>query len=501
MSAPSRVHGERQRTHLQEAYDVVVVGSGPGGSAVARQLAAAGARVAVVEAGPWAVPRDFAEGSFSAMARHYRQLGASLAWGPAPIPVVQGRMVGGTTPINGAICWRLPQDVHAAWLARDPALEAALPWAELEAITDALEQRLNVHPTPPELAGPKSLLMAQGAEALGLEHRPIRRNVAGCAGLARCMQGCPRGAKLSVDRTILADAEADGAVVYSNTRALRIAVEGGRAQGVVARTTAGARVYLSAASAVVLAAGALHSPALLHRSGLRHPHTGRHFQAHPGVSVAGHFAAPVRMWEGATQGHEVTGLRHEGLKFESLSYGFGVMAGRVPGVGRRLREGLEQLAHEAVWGAAVKAEAEGRVWTVGGRPVLTYRLTTTDLARVRRGVRVLGELFLAAGATTVQPGVRGGPTETRSVEALRRLETAGPRSAAAFTAVMTHLFGTCRMGSDPQTSVVGPDFAHHGLDGLYVSDASVFPTNTGVNPQISILALATLCGRRLQESL
>jgi choline dehydrogenase-like flavoprotein len=123
------------------------------------------------------------------------------------------------------------------------------------------------------------------------------------------------------------------------------------------------------------------------------------------------------------------------------------------------------------------------------------------VARLRRGVRVLGELFLAAGATTVQPGVRGLPTETASVEALRRLESEGPRSAAAFTAVMTHLFGTCRMGSDPETAVVGPDFAHHGLEGLYVSDASVFPTNTGVNPQISILALATLCGRRLRESL
>lgn len=495
VSGPRRVDGRDIHRPLVSDADVVVVGSGPAGATVAADLAAAGARVVVVEAGRWWEPNEFRPSTFGAMAGTCRSMGSSMVLGGAPIPYVQGRMVGGSSPVNGAICWRLPADVHRSWVADDPALGEALPWEALEAETNRLETRLGVAPTDDAVAGPKNRLMAAGAEALGLEHRPIRRNVRGCRGLGRCLQGCPEGAKESVDRTLLADAEASGAVVLSSVEVESVLCARGRAVGVVGRAEGGGSVVVRAADAVVVAASAVQTPALLLASGLSQGPVGRNFQAHPGVSMTGRFRESVRMWEGASQGHEVTGLRHEGLKFEVLGMGVDLLAARVGGAGASMAATIDDLAHHADWGAAVRAEARGRVRVVRGRTVVEYRPTRRDVARFRRGLRVMGDMMFAAGAVSVDPGVRGFDRHVVDPARLRHLEERGPRAAAAFTAAITHMFGTARMGSDPARSVVGCDFQHHNVGRLFVADSSVFPSNIGVNPQVPIMAVAALCAR------
>lgn len=496
MSQGARIDGRSVRVPLELRADVVIVGSGPAGAAAAREASRAGASVVVLEAGRWFESHEFPVSAFDAMALLYRDLSASVVLGAPPMPFVQAKMVGGSSPINGAICWRMPRDVYEEWVAADPALRDALPWGTLEEVTDAIEARLGVAPTDARIAGVKNELMARGADALGIEHRPIRRNVRGCEGLGRCLQGCPKGRKQSVDLTLLADAEASGARVVSSVEVDRIELERGRARGVVGTSAGGAKVHVRADRAVVIAASAVQTPALLLASGLREGPVGENFQGHPGVSMAGRFPHAVRMWEGATQGHEVIGLRHEGLKFETLGFGLGVMAGRLDGIGRALAREIDGMANVLDWGVAVRAEARGRVRLFRGKPLVTYQPTPRDVAKFRRGLRILGEMMLAAGAEHVSPGVHGFVERTSSVADLVRLEREGPRRASAFTGAMTHMFGTCRMGSDRRRSVVGPDFRHHAIDALYVADSSVFPTNIGVNPQIPIMAMATLCARR-----
>lgn len=490
------VDGAELRGSLHESTDVVIVGSGPAGASVARELARGGARVIIVEEGPLVQPAEFPADSFTAMARLYRGMGATIGRGAPVMPFVQGRVVGGTSVVNGAISWRLPDDVYDSWVAADPALGEAIPKQALVDALDRVEERLNIRPTAEAIAGANNLLLKKGAEALGIENRPIRRNVRGCKGLGRCLQGCPEGNKLSMDRSYLPDACERGAIIYCNTRIdrVRLADRKSRATGVEGRAASGAKVRIDA-SRVVLAASAIQTPLLLLRSGLRRAPVGRGFQCHPGASVTGRFAEPVRMWTGATQGHEVIGLRKQGIKFEALGYDMAMVATRVKGVGEALSRGIDDMAHQCHWGAAIKAQARGRVRSLFGRPMIEYSLEPQDLAKVRRGIRVLGEMMLAAGAEYVETGVPGWHDRVSDPKVMARFEDEAPRAATAYSMAVTHMFGTARMGTNPTRCVVGTDFQHHDAADLFVADSSVFPSNTGVNPQTSIIALAALCGQ------
>jgi choline dehydrogenase-like flavoprotein len=252
--------------------------------------------------------------------------------------------------------------------------------------------------------------------------------------------------------------------------------------------------------AVVLAASAIQTPCLLLRSGLRRGPVGEGLMGHPGVSVTGRFAEPVRAWNGATQGHEVTGYRAEGIKLEALGFDLAILATRIPGVGADLARGLARLDRYAVWGAAIRARARGRVRQGPTRPFVVYSLDEDDVRKVRRGVRLLGDALLAAGALEVYPGVPSFDAVVRDRARMAAFEREGPLAAAEYTMSMTHLFGTARMGSDPARSVVRPDFRHHEVAGLYVADSSVFPGNLGVNPQIPIMAVADLCAARIARA-
>lgn len=487
------------RAH-RDACDVVVVGSGPAGAVAAKVMAERGAKVVVIEEGNHVTPEQFHESGLRAMASLYREMGTSLTAGNAPMPYLQGRVVGGTSVVNGAISWRFPREVAEAWIRDDPALGEAIPYERIAEVEAVIEARLNVHPTEANVAGRKNLLLGKGADALGKEHRPIRRNVQGCVGAGRCLQGCPHGHKLSMDRSYLPDAVALGARIVAGARVDRVLVERGRAVGVKGTMASGALFDVRASRAVVVAASAIQSPCLLMKSGVLHGPVGQGLMAHPGVSVTGRFAEPVRAWEGATQGHEVTGYRGEGLKLEALGFDRSLLASRIPGVGAGFARRLAEIDRYAVWGAAVRAQARGRVlpW-FGSKAIVLYSLGDEDVARVRRGVEVLGEAMLAAGAVEVYTGVQGFDGVVTDKAVMKRFSAEGPRRAGDYAMSMTHLFGTAKMGSNPETSVVRPDFRHHAVEGLYVADSSVFPTSLGVNPQIAIMALAHLCGERVVE--
>jgi choline dehydrogenase-like flavoprotein len=291
--------------------------------------------------------------------------------------------------------------------------------------------------------------------------------------------------------------------VLAQAQVTRVLRDGGGATGVVGRIggegpNAGKQFRISARKAVIVAASAVQSPALLRRSGLRGAHLGEHFMAHPGTSVTGVYKTRVDQWQGASQGFEAFGLRDSlGVKFESINVPPEVAASRLPGAGKQLLGWLERMPYLAIWAVALRADAQGSV-----RPsrlfgeMVRYDLTESDLTRLRTGIRVLSEMHFHAGATEVMPGIAGLPDTLTSPDQLGLIDSASldPR---AYSLLATHLFGGCRAGSDPRASVVDPHLQVHGVPRLYVMDASVFPTNTGVNPQHSIMAMATVAAERL----
>jgi choline dehydrogenase-like flavoprotein len=165
-------------------------------------------------------------------------------------------------------------------------------------------------------------------------------------------------------------------------------------------------------------------------------------------------------------------------------------------LGTELSKRLASFANVAVWVAQIRMRAEGTVSTQwDGRDLVRYTPTEEDMGSVRKALATIAHLLLDAGARELWAGVHGVPSILTSRDEVRLLEE-GPLDPRCYAFIATHLFGAARMGPDPRGSAVGLDFQTHEARGLYVVDSSVFPTNLGVNPQHSIMALSRLAATR-----
>jgi choline dehydrogenase-like flavoprotein len=502
----SVVDGERLAADVEESFDYVVVGSGAAGAVAAHVLATSGARVALVEEGPWVRTRQFTERVYDAFRSMFRDAGTQAIEGRAYIPLLQGRCVGGSTVMNSAIAHRAPEDVLDEW-SRQFGLGKAINAAVLEPHFDALERDLSTRAVTDEALGDNDRRFLDEAMVHGLAARRTHRFERGCQGSGRCFTGCPSAAKQGMNVTYVPRALALGARLYCSCRVERVIVEGGRAAGILARTTGLLRtartarqVRLHARRAVIVASSAVQTPNLLRRSGLRSSAVGAHFQCHPGYGIGGVFDGEEARSLGATQGAEITALRRtERVKFETISLQPELAAVRIPGIGHEWMRRFGLYPHFAQWAMVVRAEAEGTVrqgW--GGGDKVRWTPLRVDMERALRGAALLSRMMFEAGAREVWTGLHGVPSAIRSIDGVRAIEQLPP-DPRLFSFISTHLFGSARMGTDPRVSVVGTDFQVHQVAGLYVVDSSVFPTNLGVNPQHTIMAVSRLAATRIAE--
>jgi choline dehydrogenase-like flavoprotein len=472
---------------VSEDFDYVIVGSGAAGASAARVLADSSASLAVVEEGPAVATDEFVDRAFPTLTRLYRRMGTQVTSGRAPMLVIQGRCLGGSTVINSAIIRRLPEGVWQEW-AGVHGLGSAVPFDAVERASDEIERELHAEATQQLVWGGNNRLLSEAAVKAGLSGGPTLRNAPGCRGSARCNLGCPHGAKQSMQVSYLPYARSRGAHLFTDERVERVLWRGARAVGVqtMQRT-------LIANKAVLIAASAIQTPGLLSRSGLRNRHLGRHFQGHPGMGVIGLFDHAVDLGEGATQGFEIDGLR-EGtrVKLETLATPPETFFGGLPGTGREWVELMAEFPRAAVWVLPLRSHGEG---AVGRSGAITFKLDPRDLPNLRRGLRRAAELMFEVGARAVVCPVHRLPKRLRPNQAA--LIESAPNDPAAYPLAISHMFGTARMSLRPEAGVVGPDFRVHGTENLYVVDSSVFPTNLGVNPQLTIMALARLAAERL----
>jgi len=484
--------------------DVVVIGSGAGGGVVAGELAARGKDVVVLEKGDYLNEADFTQREGEMLSRLYMDQGLA-GTDDLGLVILAGSCLGGGTVVNYTTSFHTPERVREEWAA------LGLPHFTSAGFTrslDAVAARIGVNTESAKPSARDRCLIA-GLDRLGWHHGILPRDVRGCSqgdDCGYCGYGCRRGAKQSTLVTYLADAAARGARIVVRCDARRVVREGGRAVGVEAFVTGPdlpRPVAVSVrAQAVVVAAGSIHSPALLLRSGLSLPALGRHLALHPATAVFGVMDEEIRPWTGTVQAHysdqfaDLDGSGY-GFKFETAPVHPSLAALATSWEsGAGFRERMKLLSHLALCGILLRDREGGRVTVdADGNPRVYYRLSEYDRAHLRHAISAAALLLESAGAREVwtpqarrvayRPDLSGAARERW----LSEVDRAG-LSANQMLLVTFHQMASCRMGADARTSVVNADHQVHGVPGLYVADASAFPTASGVNPMLTIMGMA-----------
>lgn len=486
--------------------DVVIVGSGAGGAVVAHELAEAGQRVIVLEEGPYIAPETYQAWRPSESMRHiWRDGGMTVAfpWGDGPaINVTMGRVVGGSSVLTGGVCFRTPDHVLDEWV-RDRHLPDLSPH-HMEPFFDEVERDVHVVTVPDAMRSRGVRRFGQGLDTgYGHQLKPIRRNTIDCEGYGQCNFGCPKGAKQSVDVAYLPKALRNGAQVISDCLVERVLMKGGRAVGVKGhllrdhRRARGPSIEVRA-KRVVVACGSWHSPLLLRRSGIgrRNRNVGRHMTLHPAFKMLARFDEPIEGWKGALQSAYTDAFEDEGLTIMSLFIPTGVLAATMPGFGATLARRAADIPNLAIMGGIIHDEGGGVVRRGPGRePLVTYRMHPRDRASIPTIVRRMADIFFEGGAKEVFLPVLG--AEPQTADSLKKfpLEKLPGRQ---FECTSQHPLGSCRMGPSAKSSVTDDHGRVWGTEGLYVADGSIVPTSLGVNPQVTIMAMALRVARKIR---
>ncbi|MBX7149164.1 GMC family oxidoreductase [bacterium] len=497
--------GIKENKDVDCEFDYVIIGSGAGGATAARVLSEFSSSVAVLEEGYKVDRTDFSSNLYPMLKKTMRQMGGLLVHGNIIYAVLQGLGLGGSTIINSAIMYRIPDYIFDDW-EKLYGLGHAFPRKELHQYWDILEKELDVKAVPEESLGQNNLLMRVAADKLGWEAQVMERAGGNCQGASRCLLGCPNDAKQALHLNLIPYAEKRGATFFTGAKVRSVVMENGRAVGVkgsfvIPQTNSKkGNFYIRAKKAVIVSASVIQTPGILKRSGIYNRHLGEHFQAHPGCALTATFDKPVNMWFGAMQGYDMHEFARSGpYKIESLAFPPEMGMVRLPGVGPTWKKRIEELPYTASWAVQMKASGRGRVKDIPFGHDIVFNFSQQDTVSMRQGIKNSAIMLFEAGAKSVSLGVYGLPDEVYSVDELKILDEY-PQKPSYFTGTMSHLFGTCRMSNDPRDGVVDTNFKVHGTDNLYVLDGSVFPTNTGVNPQLPIMGLSWLGAKRVLEN-
>jgi choline dehydrogenase-like flavoprotein len=483
--------------------DAVIIGSGPGGMVTGKVLAEAGLKVVIVEDG-----RFWAKGTFkrkqSWAAKHLMQdQGTRVMTGNAFIPVASGRGVGGGTLVNSAICFRAPDSILDEWID-----EWGLDFwrkEDREALFSEVEQAIGVSPTPATVAGDNSFVAQRGFNRLGLKSDFMPRNAPGCVGCGTCQTGCPTGGKATADLIFLPAMLRQGGEIYADTRAEKILVEAGRAVGIEAvmrapETGEAIAKLTIRADKVIVAAGAVNSALILQQQGLANSsdQVGRNLHVHPTCGVVARMEEDVRIWSGATQGYYAYHPDDPEILLESFSASPDVFLSQVAQIGvHDTGEFLRQFRKLAAVGLLIRDHSSGVVRpTRSGKPKITYNLGRADVRKMLMGLETIVDMFFAAGSRRVMPMLyRTRFFSSRNEARTFIRESENPADMSLYA---SHPMGTCRIGADPRKSVVRPeDGRTHDVEGLYVTDSSLFPSALGANPQVTIMAQSLALARRM----
>ncbi|MBV8713079.1 MAG: GMC family oxidoreductase [Solirubrobacterales bacterium] len=466
-----------------ERFEVIVVGSGAGGGVVAGELAERGRSVLLLEAGGHYTAADFTRWESRAGHDFWWPLRFAFPAGDpglGPVTLIGGRCVGGSTVINTKVALRASPRELDKWHA---ATGVGLAREDLDPYYDIVERYLGVRERSDDWdLKPCVRTAKRGFEALGAHLEPTRAYTDhNCMQCGSCLQGCPTNAgKSTMNTYIHRNWLGEHLTLRPNSLVHRVLIEDGEATGVEYVGQSGDNQTVHA-DAVVVAGGSLSTPQILLRSGLSNPNIGRHLGLHPAQFVFGLFDEPQ-------DAHMVAPISSHCFDFAAdEDGGFAVEAVTI---------------QDPIGFTVSLCDENGPMW---GQPLV-------DAAkRYRRWVGLLNmsnddnhasvslddsgqEVFLADFQ----------PNEIDRINAAREFSTKVLKAAGATQILWsglatTHMQGSCRMGTNPDTSVVDPHCQSHEVKRLYVGDSSLHSRTLSVNPSLTIMALATRLADHLDK--
>ncbi|HEY6771504.1 MAG TPA: GMC family oxidoreductase [Solirubrobacterales bacterium] len=472
--------------------DVAIVGSGAAGSVLAYRLAEQGREVVLLEGGKHVDPRDFVEDERVQFSRLFADGGMQMSV-DARFQVLQGKCVGGSTVVNNAVCYDLPDRTLQRWNDSD-GLDAGIDPAGLAESFGRLREWLPVYSQEGskrlQVGGTK---MAEGIEALGLDGNGgvVDANIKDCLGSGYCNIGCAYGKKLSALDNILPRAQrefGEGVRIFSECLAEYIETKGHRATEVVCRLSDGRRLRVEA-NTVVVAGGALASSLLLQRSGLGGRLAGTGLSFNVGAPLTADFEEELHSYDGLQITHGYRPPGEEQLILESWFNPVGTQALMMPGWFSDHYENMRRYSHLSCIGVVVGSQRNGKVTATRGRGMkLEYDPTDADLQLMLKGTKLAARIHFASGALRVMPMT----FRSRSYTAIEQVDELDEivHDNTDIGLHTSHPQGGNAISRDPDKGVVDEGFRVHGTENLYVCDASVFPSSVTVNPQLTVMALA-----------
>lgn len=477
--------------------EVCIVGSGAAASILANELVKKGKHVVMVERGEHYDRSTFNEDEIEMVSRLYAD-GALQTASDFKFQVFQGSCVGGSTVVNNAVCFDLPNAKLDEW-NDERGLNAGLDAQTVKNSMQYVNTLMGVTPSPyfadKEYLNPGGVLFMDGLKKLGLNSLPsssgsVSANINGCVGCGYCNIGCPFGKKLSMLDHVLPDAQKNGPgklEIITGCEAIKFEGSGSKITNVLGEFRSGRKIRIKAEK-FILSAGAISSSIVLLRSGIS-KNAGKRVCFNIGSQITAAFPQVINSHEGLQISHYLNIAPSRGFIVETWFNPPMFQSTATPGWFEDHYNNMQRYNKMTCGGVLVGSESNAEVRFAGltGRDI-RYAPTKSDFDKLIEGVKLAGNVFLAAGAESVIPNTFTYHEYKTSAE-LDRLSI-DAKDTAELGIGTGHPQGGNVIGKDPNVSVIGPDFKVHGYDNLHVCDASVFPSSTGVNPQITVMTLA-----------
>ena len=499
--------------------DACVIGSGAAGAIIAEKLAAAGKSVVLLEKGGYYDGESMNQRENDMIALLWKNSGANFT-SNLKIAIAQGSCLGGSTVINDAVCFRIPDLVIKQW----NDLGVGISKQDWDSANDEVSSRINVTPVREDELNENAKKLRDACSVTRVhgdpitEHRVNERNcgpswtdstLESCVQCGFCHLGCHYDTKQSMLVTYIHDAiqSDDDFTAYCNCNVKKIFHKDGIATGVEGAFVdpTGNETYRIRVNAktVIVSAGAIASTNILQKSGVANRNNGEGLALHPAPFVMGHFDEKIYGNRGIPMSytcHEfgiTNNVKKGGFLIESIFLPIFQMALAIPGFGIDHTRLMKEFNNFSLAGIMVRDDSVGRILkTYGDNPKVEYDLTPDTINDMARGMSILANMWFDVGADYVVSS-HGDVPEILHRQDIPKLEKAIRDNPDGLRVGSAHPQGGNKMGDNPAKAVVDSDCKVFGFRNLYVCDASVFPTALGVNPQLTVMALGAIIANKI----